>query len=164
MFLVIDSAMSATSKRDLEPAQEESISSFRWSELFESTFQRTTIILAGWMVDGGSFIECKSFGVASSIVGHRQSASNNSSKCHCSKFFGSRVLGPSPVKLESDIQIEDVRNGALEQLSMEDCFQPSDVTACRVISLGGLVELFCTTAETKLGVLQGTSKTLGQFI
>lgn len=73
-------------------------------------------------------------------------------------------LGPSPVSIEGAIRMEDVRSGASEQLAIEDCFQPSDMVACRVISLGDTWRYYLTTAEVELGVLRAICKTSGQVM
>lgn len=75
-------------------------------------------------------------------------------------------LGPPPshISLEGAIRMEDIRTGASEQLRIEDCFQPSDMVACRVISLGDSRRYYLTTAETELGVLRARCRTSGQMM
>jgi exosome complex component CSL4 len=74
------------------------------------------------------------------------------------------VGSPGPL-LEGAIRREDIRGGATgEELAIEDCFQPGDMVACRVLSLGDARRYFLSTAETELGVLRAICKASGQMM
>ncbi|KAG7342911.1 exosome complex exonuclease [Nitzschia inconspicua] len=58
------------------------------------------------------------------------------------------------VRYEGAIRMEDIRSNATEQIVLGECFQPNDVVACRVVTLGDARRYFLSTAETGLGVLR----------
>lgn len=68
------------------------------------------------------------------------------------------------VMLEGAIRMEDIRGGASEQVVIGDCFQPGDLVACRVVSMGDSRRYFLSTAETQLGVVRAICKTSGQIM
>jgi exosome complex component CSL4 len=59
---------------------------------------------------------------------------------------------------EGAIRREDIRTGATEQVSLGDYFQPGDLVAAKVISLGDPRRYFLSTAEPELGVIRAKSK------
>jgi exosome complex component CSL4 len=59
---------------------------------------------------------------------------------------------------EGAIRREDIRSGATEQVSLGDYFQPGDLVAAKVISLGDARRYFLSTAEPELGVIRAKSK------
>jgi exosome complex component CSL4 len=72
------------------------------------------------------------------------------------------VGSPGPFLLEGAIRREDIRGGTTmaEDLgAIEDCFQPGDMVACRILSVGDSRRYFLSTAETQLGVLRAFSRT-----
>jgi len=86
-------------------------------------------------------------------------------------------VGSPGTPLEGAIRMEDVRAGGTTVAvsdsqqrqqqdgeggwSMDDCFQPGDVVACRIVSLGDTRRYFLSTAETELGVLCARCKRSG---
>lgn len=80
---------------------------------------------------------------------------------------GAVVVGHQEEYLEGAIRREDIRGGGgatnMDQsLEIGDCFQPGDMVACRVLSLGDSRRYFLSTAETELGVLRAVSRTSGE--
>ena len=55
------------------------------------------------------------------------------------------------------IRKEDVRVAATEEVSMYDCFRPSDIVLAKIISLGDSRRYFLSTAENELGVIRALS-------
>jgi len=63
-------------------------------------------------------------------------------------------VGALPIGQEGAIRTEDVRALASEQVQISESFQPGDLVAARVISLGDSRRYFLSTAETELGVIR----------
>jgi exosome complex component CSL4 len=61
------------------------------------------------------------------------------------------------IRYEGAIRMEDIRANATESITVGECFQPNDVVACRIVSLGDSRRYFLSTAETGLGVLRAKS-------
>ena len=64
---------------------------------------------------------------------------------------------PKQLQLEGMIRTEDVRALASEQVQIHQSFQPGDLVAARVISLGDSRRYHLSTAETELGVIRATA-------
>lgn len=64
-------------------------------------------------------------------------------------------LSPKVCSYEGAIRMEDIRASvAADPIVLGQCFQPNDLVACRVVSLGDSRRYFLSTAETGLGVLR----------
>lgn len=69
------------------------------------------------------------------------------------------VLTTKTSSYHGAIRREDIRANATDQILLSDCFQPNDVVACRIVSVGDSRRYFLSTAETELGVLRATTRT-----
>ena len=70
-------------------------------------------------------------------------------------------IGVLPMEQEGAIRTEDVRALASEQVQIGESFQPGDLVAARVISLGDSRRYFLSTAETELGVIRAIARQNG---
>ena len=55
------------------------------------------------------------------------------------------------------IRKEDIRVAATEEISIYECFRPSDIVLAKIISLGDSRRYFLSTAENELGVIRALS-------
>ena len=73
------------------------------------------------------------------------------------------ALWPQQLQQEGAIRTEDVRALASEQVQISESFQPGDLVAARVISLGDTRRYFLSTAETELGVIRASASQDGSL-